>query len=57
MAPQAIVMKQKGNRLPASTRPEPSIKGVRAGIFRAGRTRKTPTTSRKMVPSFMNVLR
>ena len=57
MAPQAMVMKQKGNSLPGTTGPEPSMKAVRAGILRVGSTNSTPAASATMVPSFMKVLR
>ena len=52
-----MVMKQKGNSFPEKTRPEPSMNFVSAGILKSGSTRKTPATSAKIVPSFMNVLR
>ena len=57
MAPHAMVMKQKGKSLPATTRPEPSTKRLKAGIRRSGSTQKIPAARAKMVPSFMNVLR
>ena len=57
IAPQAIVMKQNGNTLPAIIRPEPSTNRLRAGICMFGSKRNIPNTRAKMVPSFMNVLR
>jgi hypothetical protein len=57
MAPQAMVMKQNGNSLPAKTNPEPSVKAVSAGIFNSGSTSNIPRARAKMVPSFMNVLK
>ena len=42
---------------PGTTGPEPSTNGVSAGICRCGSTRKIPSASAKIVPSFMNVLR
>ena len=57
IAPQAMVMKQNGNTLPARNRPEPSVNRVSAGIFKSGSTSRMPKASAKMVPSFMNVLR
>ena len=52
-----MVMKQNGKTLPATTRPEPSMNCVSAGICRSGSTSRMPNASAKMVPSFMNVLR
>ena len=57
IAPQAMVIKQNGNSLPATTGPEPSMKRLTAGNFNAGKTRNTPSARAKMVPSFMNVLK
>ena len=57
IAPHAIVMKQNGNIFPATTKPDPSTNFVIAGICKSGSTRKIPTASAKIVPSFMNVLR
>ena len=52
-----MVMKQNGNSLPGTTGPEPSMNFVSAGICKFGSTMSTPSASRKMVPSFMKVLR
>ncbi len=57
MAPQAMVMKQKGKTLPGTTGPVPSVNWVRAGICKIGQHEKTPSARAKMVPSFMKVLR
>ena len=57
IAPHAMVMKQNGNRPPATTSPEPSMNLVSAGIFSSGSTSSVPRASAAMVPSFMNVLR
>ena len=57
MAPQAIVMKTKGNTGPANTSPVPSTKRVTAGMCSGGATMTTATASTATVPSFMYVLR
>jgi hypothetical protein len=57
MAPHAMVIKQKGNSLPATTGPEPSTNWLMGGIFKFGKMKKTPSTSAKIVPNFMKVLR
>ncbi len=55
IAPQAIVMKQKGNSLPANTGPVPSMKRVTAGSLSGGSTRTMPMASSSTVPIFMKV--
>ena len=56
MAPQAMVMKQKGKSLPATTSPLPATaKSTTAGIRSRGNTRITPAANARIVPSFMNV--
>ena len=57
MAPQAMVMKQNGNILPAKMGPVPSVKRVKAGNCSSGRTNRIPTPSINTTPSFTNVLR
>ena len=57
MEPQAMVMKQNGNSLPATTSPEPSMNWVSAGICNWGSVQRMPSASSKIVPSFMKVLR
>jgi hypothetical protein len=57
MAPQAMVMKAKGNSFPANTGPVPSMNWVTAGSLSGGRTRRMPMASRRIVPIFMNVER
>ena len=57
IAPQAIVMKTKGNTGPAKTRPVPSTKRVTAGMCSSGATTMTASASTATVPSFMYVLR
>jgi hypothetical protein len=57
MAPHAMVMKAKGNNLPAKIGPVPSTKRVIAGIWRGGSNTRIPTASSRMVPIFMKVER
>jgi len=57
IAPQAMVIKQKGKIFPGTTGPDPSIKCVSAGMCNFGNTKKIPATSAKIVPNFMNVLK
>ena len=57
MAPQAIVMKQNGNRGPGKIGPPPFAYSVSAGILNSGFTQITPSASRKMVPILVNELR
>ena len=57
MAPQAIVMKQKGNTLPAKIGPVPSTKRVSAGRWISGRIATMPAASAPTVPSLTNVER
>ena len=57
MAPQAMVMKAKGNSFPANTGPVPSTNAVTAGSFSGGSTSKMPRASRRMTPTFMKVER
>ena len=57
MAPQAMVMKQKGKTLPAKIGPVPSTKRVIAGSSICGRMSTMPTASAKMVPSLTKVER
>ena len=57
MAPQAIVMKTKGNTGPANTSPVPSTKRVTAGMCSGGATMTTARASTATVPSFRYVLR
>ena len=54
-APQAMVMKRNGNRLPDQTGPVPSMNLVTAGIFNSGWTRMMPTASSAMVPTLRKV--
>ncbi len=56
-APQAMVMKRNGNKLPAQTGPVPSTKRVTAAISRSGRTMIMPIASSVMVPILRNVER
>ena len=57
IAPQAMVMKTKGKSGPGMIGPPPPTNCENAGILSSGLTMMTPTISRKIVPSFMNVLR
>ena len=57
IAPQAMVMKQKGKILPAKMGPLPSTKRVNAGSGNWGRTSTMPTASSSTTPSLTNVLR
>ena len=43
-APQAMVMKQKGNSLPGTTSPPPFTNSEMAGIFNTGSTTTVPTS-------------
>ena len=52
IAPQAIVMKQKGKTLPAKTGPLPSMKRVSAGSSTGGCTASSPAASSAIVPIF-----
>ena len=56
-APQAMVMKRNGKRLPDQTGPVPSMNFVTAGISRSGRTMTMPIASRRIVPTFRKVER
>ncbi len=57
-APQAMVMKTKGNIDPAKTGPSPlAAKSVTEGIFRVGIAMTTPSARSAMVPTFMKVER
>ena len=53
-APQAMVMKAKGNSLPAKTGPVPSTNWVTAGILSGGSTTMIAMPRKMMVPIFMN---
>ena len=57
MAPQAIVMKTKGNNGPGMMGPPPSMYCENAGASSFGLTMMTPSTRNAIVPIFMNVLR
>ena len=57
MAPQAMVMKQKGNSGPGMIGPPPLTYSVMAGSCSTGLTITMPSTSSVMVPIFMNELR
>ena len=57
MAPQAMVMKQNGNILPANTGPLPSMKRVSGGISTCGRTSKIPAAKEKIAPALMKALK
>ena len=60
MAPHAMVMKQKGNRLPATTGRMPPVKLpglVSHGIFMGGRTIAIPAASMMTTPIFKKVTR
>ncbi|MNS39544.1 hypothetical protein D3C72_718310 [compost metagenome] len=57
MAPQAIVMKTNGNRLPATTGPVPSMKRVKAGSCSIGAEMAMPTAIATTVPTLTKVLR
>ena len=57
-APQAMVMKTKGNIEPAKTGPSPrEANSVTASIFSVGSAMTTPSASSTMVPTFMKVER
>jgi hypothetical protein len=55
IAPQAMVMKRKGNRLPDHTGPDPSVNCVKAGILSSGEMKSTPIASPRMVPILRKV--
>jgi len=57
IAPQAIVMKQKGKTGPAKMGPVPSIKRVSAGISSCGASKATTTPKAATVPIFKKELR
>ena len=57
IAPQAMVMKQKGNSGPGMIGPPPLTYSDTAGILNSGFTQMTPSASRKMVPIFVKELR
>ena len=57
MAPQAMVMKQKGKSGPGMIGPPPDTYWVKAGILSSGFTIMTPAASSTMVPIFVNELR
>ena len=57
IAPQAMVMKQKGNTGPAKIGPVPSMKRVTAGISSCGARKATTTPRAATVPIFKNELR
>ena len=52
-----MVMKRKGNKLPDQTGPLPSMNFVTAGICRSGRTKRIPSASKSIVPTFRKVER
>jgi len=56
-APQAMVMKRKGNSGPDHTGPLPSTNGVTAGIRSGGATTRMPMASAAMVPILRKVER
>ena len=56
-APQAMVMKTKGNTGPANTRPVPSTKREIEGINSVGCSTITASANAATVPSFKNVLK
>jgi hypothetical protein len=55
MAPQAMVMKTKGNTGPAKIGPVPSTKGVMAGILSTGLSMTRAMANRNTVPSLRKV--
>src|SRR5690242_8338535 len=57
IAPQAMVMKQKGKIFPAKTGPVPSMNLVSGGIKTCGRTIRIPAASEKIATALMNALR
>ena len=57
IAPQAMVMKTNGKSGPGTIGPPPPTNCENAGIWRAGFTTMTPTTSSAIVPIFMYELR
>jgi hypothetical protein len=57
MAPQAMVMKANGNKVPGMMGPPPAANSVNAGIFIVGFTIVTPITRKATVPTFMYALR
>jgi hypothetical protein len=55
-APQAIVMNTNGNSDPANTGPVPEVANlVTAWFCSVGAVATTPTASRPIAPTFMNV--
>ncbi|MNG28828.1 hypothetical protein D3C84_1141490 [compost metagenome] len=54
-APQAMVMKRKGNRVPFHTGPVPSTNWVSAGIFSSGARIRMPMARPTMVPILRKV--
>lgn len=55
-APQAMVMKRKGNSDPENTGPSPLLaNSVTAGIWTIGMTTTMPAASTRIVPTFMKV--
>ncbi len=56
-APQAMVMKRKGKRVPLHTGPEPSMNWVVDGILRIGMATSTQKASSTMVPILRKVER
>ena len=55
-APQAMVMKRNGKRVPANTGPSVlPANSVTAGISTRGRTTTMPAAKMTIVPTFMNV--
>ena len=52
MEPQAMVTNRKGKSLPLMMGPPPCTNWVKAGNWIWGWTMSTPTTRKKMVPSF-----
>src|SRR5713101_89075 len=57
MAPHAMVMKQKGNILPAKIGPVPSIKRVSGGIKICGLTIRMPAASVKNAPALIKAIK
>ena len=57
-APQAMVMNRKGNRSPAKAGPVPVLaKVVTAGMLITGSTMRIDSARKRIVPTFMKVLR
>ena len=55
IAPQAMVMKTKGNSVPLKIGPVPSMNWVIAGILTSGAMMRMDTASMNTTPSFRNV--